>query len=86
MSFHSKIYCKGLLCDKWNRKNQCSSCHCYLCKSCVIYCQLDNKKYCPNCYVASFINIFDRLPDNDKKKIEEMEIQTNKNNVGIEND
>lgn len=48
----NKIFCKGLFCDKWNRKVTCSGCGKYLCNLCNIKSTTNKKNYCPNCYLS----------------------------------
>lgn len=53
MVFKSGVYCKGLVCDNWNRKShaKCQGCGVAMCSLCSI--KAENKKvYCPNCYIT----------------------------------
>lgn len=47
----NKVYCKGLLCRKYERKKQCCDCLRYVCKSCSI--EKDRKVYCIDCYTKN---------------------------------
>lgn len=63
----NKIFCRGLICDKWNRKITCVGCGKYLCNLCEV--RSENKKiFCPNCYIKSFSPDWNRL----NKEFDEM--------------
>lgn len=64
----NKIFCKGLLCDKWNRKVKCSGCAKYVCSLCKIKSMENKRIYCPNCYLGTFSPDWDKM----NKEFEEM--------------
>lgn len=47
----NKVYCKGLLCKKYERKNRCVDCLRFVCGHCSI--EKDNKIYCIDCYTQN---------------------------------
>lgn len=43
-------FCKGIMCNKWTRKNQCYKCNAWVCDG---FCSISyhNKIYCIDCYI-----------------------------------
>ena len=53
-TYQKNIFCKGIICDKWNRRHKCFDCGVYVCGSCEIPAIKNKKIYCPNCYFKTF--------------------------------
>ena len=74
MDYRKNIFCKGVLCDKWNRKNRCVVCGVWVCNICSVKSSQDNKIRCIDCYLNTFSPDWDKL----NKEFEEM-LNHNKN-------
>lgn len=55
----NKIYCKGILCRKSERKKKCCDCNRYVCKRCSI--ELKNKVYCIDCFVEYHLVVSEHI-------------------------
>lgn len=68
MQYQKKVFCRGLICDKWNRKVKCFTCSVYVCGTCRIKSLANKKYYCPKCYFKTFSPDWDKM----NKEFDEM--------------
>lgn len=66
-----KIFCKGIICKKTDRKFICFDCGCHVCSICSI--KEGKKVFCINCYLKSFNPHWEKL----NKEFDEMLISLN---------
>lgn len=81
MGFENKVFCRGIICDKWNRKTKCYDCEIWICNLCTVTSMVDKKPRCINCYLKTFSPDWDKM----NKEFDEM-LQHNKKVKDNENE
>lgn len=75
VNYQSKIFCKGIFCNTYDRKNKCCDCGKYVCGVCEIPSMtIKGNVYCPGCYLKTFNPDWNKL----NKEFDEM-IKSNAN-------
>lgn len=80
-SYQKIVFCRGVLCNKFDRKHRCYECGIYICNLCSFQAITNKKYYCPRCYFSTYSPDWDKMNKEFEEMILKLGLKKNDNTI-----